>query len=255
MTDPAPRVLVTRSRTQASRLSAALRAAGAEPVELPVLEVHPASDPAPMHDALRRPDAWSALAITSTNGVRACVDALDAVGVRPEDAPRVVPVGSATARAARGAGFTVVAPPDRYDADAMIDVVVDVVRGDTRPVLFARAQKGRRTLVEGLEAAGVAVHRVVAYEVHPASAAPAALAAALDAGLDLVTVASSRTARFLDAVADDRLRPRLAAVPFAAIGPITAATVRDLGYTVSVEPDEATVPALAAACARWLASR
>lgn len=255
MTRRTPRVLVTRSRTQASRLCTALHAGGLEPVELPVLEVHPASDPLPLRDALRRADAWSALAITSTNGVRACIEALSAIGGAPRSAPRVVPVGAATARAARAAGFDVAAPPDRYDADAMVESATAAIRGDDRPVLFARALDGRATLIEGLEAAGVTVHRVVAYEVHPAAAAPASLAAALDLGLDLVTVASSRTVRFLDAVADERLRPRLAAVPFAAIGPVTAATVHELGYTVAVEPDEATVPALAEACVSWLSTR
>ena len=68
------RVLVTRAVRQAGKLSDALRALGAEPVEVPVLEIAPPADLAPLDSALRSLDSYDWLILTSANTVRAVVD-------------------------------------------------------------------------------------------------------------------------------------------------------------------------------------
>ena len=47
------RILVMRAAHQAGKLSEGLRALGAVPVEVPVLEIQPPADPAPLDRALR----------------------------------------------------------------------------------------------------------------------------------------------------------------------------------------------------------
>jgi len=64
------RVLVTRAAHQASKLSEGLRALGAEPVEVPVLEIQPPADLAPLDRALRALDLYDWLILTSANTVR-----------------------------------------------------------------------------------------------------------------------------------------------------------------------------------------
>ena len=65
------RILVTRAAHQAGKLSEGLRALGAEPVEVPVLEIQPAeSFDATRYWRLRRLDTYDWLVFTSANTVR-----------------------------------------------------------------------------------------------------------------------------------------------------------------------------------------
>ena len=65
------RVLVTRAAHQAGKLSDALRALGAEPVEVPVLEIGPPENLEPLDAALRKLATYDWLIFTSANAVRA----------------------------------------------------------------------------------------------------------------------------------------------------------------------------------------
>ncbi|HME58199.1 MAG TPA: uroporphyrinogen-III synthase, partial [Terracidiphilus sp.] len=61
------RVLVTRAAHQAGKLSEGLRALGAEPVEVPVLEIRPPASFRPLDEALRQLDRYDWLILTSAN--------------------------------------------------------------------------------------------------------------------------------------------------------------------------------------------
>jgi hypothetical protein len=65
------RVLVTRALHQAGKLSEGLRALGAEPVEVPVLEIRPPASFEALDAALRQIDSYDWLILTSANAVRA----------------------------------------------------------------------------------------------------------------------------------------------------------------------------------------
>jgi uroporphyrinogen-III synthase/uroporphyrinogen III methyltransferase/synthase len=117
------RVLVTRAAHQAGKLSQGLRALGAEPVEVPVLEIQPPLDFAPLDRALRSLDSYDWLILTSANTVRALVERAASLGISPREgaSPKVAAVGDATATAARNAGFAVALVPETYVAESLID--------------------------------------------------------------------------------------------------------------------------------------
>src|SRR6185437_15001444 len=100
------RILVTRARHQAGKLSQSLRALGAEPVEVPVLEIRPPESFDPLDTALRRLDQYDWLIVTSANTVRVLVERAAALGISPREGrlPQIAAVGAATADAARDAG-------------------------------------------------------------------------------------------------------------------------------------------------------
>lgn len=250
------RVLVTRSRTQASRLSALLEERGAIALEAPTIEVHFASPTdGLLREAAERVSAYDGVIFTSPNGVRGFAAALDACGVRPASVPSIATVGPATARVATRHGLPVtVVPEARYVAEGLLESLV--ARGVTgQRFLLPRAAQARDILIEGLRQAGAQVDVVTAYETRPAVVGPGRVAAALDEGLDIVTVASSKTARFLCEMLDDALLARVKATPFAAIGPITAATCAELGLDVAVEADPHTLDGLVAGLERWWSAR
>jgi uroporphyrinogen-III synthase len=68
------RVLVTRAAQQAGKLSEGLRALGAEPVEVPVLEIQPPASYDPLDQALNHLFSYDWLILTSANTVRAIVE-------------------------------------------------------------------------------------------------------------------------------------------------------------------------------------
>lgn len=250
------RVLVTRSREQASRLSELLSERGAEPVEVPTLSIRDIEGPE-VDAAARQLADVDDLVFTSPNGVRAFAAALRRAGRDPSTAtgPRICVVGPSTAQAARHEGFAVsVVPDEAFVAEGLLAAMGAVPLAGRR-VLIARASEARDVLEDGLRAAGAVVTVVAVYESVPATGNVPELDEALRTGLDLVTVASSKTAVFLDRMVDAAVRARLATVPFASIGPITSDAVRELGYSVAVEADPSTIEGLVDAIEKWARQR
>jgi uroporphyrinogen-III synthase/uroporphyrinogen III methyltransferase/synthase len=117
------RVLVTRAAHQAGKLSEGLRAIGAEPVEVPVIEIRPPSDLRPLDRALRELSSYDWLILTSANTVQALAERAAALGLDLTAAARfnVAAVGEATATAARQAGLSVALVPENYVAESLVD--------------------------------------------------------------------------------------------------------------------------------------
>ena len=75
------RVLVTRAAHQAGKLSEGLRALGAEPVEVAVLEIRAPERFDSLDAALRRLDGYDWLILASANAVRALAERAAALGI------------------------------------------------------------------------------------------------------------------------------------------------------------------------------
>ncbi len=99
------RVLVTRAAHQAGKLSEGLRTLGAEPVEVPLLEIRPPASFDPLDASIRQFGKYDWLILTSANAVRALADRAAALGVQllQPFTMKVAAIGEATAAAARKA--------------------------------------------------------------------------------------------------------------------------------------------------------
>jgi uroporphyrinogen-III synthase len=98
---------------------------GAEPVEVPLLEIQPPADWAPLDRALGALGSYDWLILTSANAVRALKERAIALG-RPFElnlGPKVAAVGEATAAAARLAGLPVNLVPEHYVAESLIEQI------------------------------------------------------------------------------------------------------------------------------------
>ena len=116
------RVLVTRAAHQAGKLSEGLRALGAEAVGVPVLEIRPPADLAPLDAGLKQIERYDWLIFTSANAVRAVAERAAELGIGLEQPARlkVAAVGEATAAAARKAGLHVAFVPEAYVAESLV---------------------------------------------------------------------------------------------------------------------------------------
>ncbi|HEX7131054.1 MAG TPA: uroporphyrinogen-III C-methyltransferase, partial [Iamia sp.] len=239
------RVIVTRTRMQASELSRALGELGAEPLEIPVIAIEPPSDGG---TALRAAVAAIAsatwLVLTSPNGVAHTFAHIP--DTRALGGVRVAAIGPGTADALSRFRVRPDLVPARFVAEALLDAFPDPPAGGGR-VVIARAEEAREVLPEGLRRRGWDVDVVPAYRTVPA---PVDVVARHDVDTaDAITFTSSSTvSRFVEAFGADAVPPVVAC-----IGPVTAATARDLGLTVAVEATEHTIAGLVDALCRHLA--
>ncbi|MGC9158521.1 MAG: uroporphyrinogen-III synthase [Terracidiphilus sp.] len=246
------RVLVTRAAMQAGKLSEGLRARGAEPVEVPVLEIRPPESFAALDGALARIESYDWLILTSANAVRALADRADALSISREKlaAPRAAAVGAATATAARQAGFNLAFVPEAYVAESLAEGLLASLEGGParQSILLARAAVARDVIPDALDAAGAAVDVVEAYRNVLPEAAPELLRRALVTGLDAATFTSSSSVTHLaEAARAAGLAWPPAGVPAVSIGPITSQTLRELGWPPAAEAAPYDIPGLIAA--------
>jgi uroporphyrinogen-III synthase/uroporphyrinogen III methyltransferase/synthase len=247
------RVLVTRAAHQASKLSDGLRALGAEPVEVPVLEIQPPVSFEPLDSALRQLDDYDWLILTSANTMRALAERAAELRIALAQPARflVAAIGEATAEAARRAGWQVSFVPDAYVAESLVDGLQGRAAG--RRILLARAAVARDVIPDSLREAGAAVDVVDAYCNVVPEAAPEQLRRALADGLDAATFTSSSAATHLaEAARKAGVAWPFEGVPAVSIGPITSRTLRDLGWPPAAEAEPSDIPGLVAAVEQML---
>src|SRR6266545_2698842 len=215
------RVLITRTRRQASKLARLLAAEGAIPIELSAIEIELTADPATVDvavSALARGEyAWAVF--TSVNAVDLWFDHLREHGLdaRAFAATRVAAIGPATAEAVRERGIVADLVPEEYVAEAVVKALIPRMAGTPIParpealegasgptiprILVPRAESARPELVEGLRSAGAQVDEVTLYRAAVPENAPAeALSLLRDGAIDIVTFTSSSTVRNLAAM-------------------------------------------------------
>jgi uroporphyrinogen III methyltransferase/synthase len=115
-------------------------------------------------------------------------------------------------------------------------------------VLLPRAREARPVLPDELRRRGAEVDVVTVYDTVPAASLPCP-AAEVEAA-DYIAFTSSSTVRcFVGLMGAADLAARLRTVRLASIGPVTSATLRELGLPVAVEAGVFSAAGLAAALA------
>jgi uroporphyrinogen III methyltransferase/synthase len=245
------RVLVTRTRTQASTLTALLAREGAWPIEVPTIEVRPVEDTGELDEAVRSAAKYDWVVFTSTNAVDAVFERLNSMGLdaRSFGGARVAVIGPATARSLRSRDIVADIVASQAVSESLFETMP--VQGGDR-VLLPGAASRRDALSKGLVAAGAVVHEVTAYTTVTPDDVRERIERALDEGVDIVTFTSSSTVTNLMAAIDgdaDRLGDAL----IACIGPITAATVGEAGLEVDILAGESSVAGLVDAIGSYYA--
>ncbi len=239
------RVLVTRTREQASVLSARLRDLGAETVELPTIRIAPADDWAPLDGAIGELATFNWIIFTSINGVRFFWQRLAHAGLdaRALCGVQLAAIGPATAGALEARGLRPDYVPREYVAEA---IAAGLSRICGQRVLLPRADIARPALADLLQEAGADIVEVTAYRTLRPEMEARELRDLLD-GITAATFTSSSTVRNLAAMAKDaglNVPRTLKSAVVACIGPVTAQTARELGLTVDVVAMEYTIDGL-----------
>jgi uroporphyrinogen III methyltransferase/synthase len=254
------RVLVTRTREQASRLSSALRSLGAQPVECPLIKTVPPMDWEPLDAAIRRLDvpgednSYHWIVFTSANGVSAFFERLSLAGLdaRALAGAKIATIGPATAEVLATHGVRADLVPSTYVSEALAD---EIGRLDGLRVLLVRADIARAALAQRLVDAGAGVEEAVVYRTVRPEGLGSQLQATLP-GLDVVAFTSSSTVRhFVGALGSQSLGDALKHTAVACIGPITAETARQMGLKPEIVAEEYTIDGLVKALVDWRMTR
>lgn len=234
-------VVVTRARGQASELSARLRGAGAETVEVPVISI---CDPSDRGRGLARlagrlADAeW--VVLSSVNAVERLMAVVR--DARAFGRSQIAAVGPGTEAALRRHGLSADLVPDRFVAEALLEAMPPA--SGTRLALLPLAAGARDVLPAGLRAAGWDVEVAEAYRTEQAG--PGAFDLTGLAAADAVTFTSSSTVEgFVKAAGTSSLPPLVAC-----IGPVTAATAGRLGLEVDLVAEDHSIAGLVEALVR-----
>jgi uroporphyrinogen III methyltransferase/synthase len=237
------RVLVTRPADQASAMVEVLRDAGAEAVVVPMIQLVPPEDLAPVDAALARLEDYDAILFTSANAIRFLVArAVELERPLRERAPAVACVGPVTADAARLAGFSVALTPEsRHDAEGLLAAVEKRWPPEGRNFLLPQAEGARAVLADGLRARGASVDAVSAYRTLAADVDSDTLRQRLvRREFDALTFTSPSAALHFAELLDEEARKAVADCVVAGIGPVTSKELARLGFAVDVVPERPT---------------
>lgn len=239
------RVLVPRTRAQASAFSRRLLEEGADPVEIPTIEIQPLDDFTDLDPVLTSLSRYEWVVFTSTNGVEAVFRRLEHLGMdaRAFGHTRVCAIGPATASALKERGIVADFIPSEYVSEAIVEGLG--TKGlEGKPILLLRAEEGRAALTSGLFQRGALVEEVPVYRTTlPEDSRENARSLLSDGRIDVVVFTSSSTVRNLIELLDGDINP-LKSATVACIGPITAQTARESGLEVEVMAKEHTIPGL-----------
>ncbi len=253
------RVLVPRTKEQAGAMSTRLRSFGAVPVEVPTIAVEPPRTPTQMERAIKGlvTGRYEWVVFTSTNAVRAVREKFEEFGLdaRAFAGVKIGCVGEATADAVRAFGISPeLVPGGEQSSEGLLaefppfDDILDPIDR----VLLPRADIATETLAAGLRELGWEIDDITAYRTVRAAPPAAEIRDAIKSGgFQAVCFTSSSTVRNLVGIAG---KPHARTV-VACIGPQTAATAREFGLRVDVQPEHSTVAALIDALAEFAVTR
>lgn len=239
------RILITRTRQQASDLAARLEALGATPILIPTIEIAPPASFAALDTAFTRLRTYDWLVFTSPNGVEAFHRRAAQLLKSVQLPKHIAVIGPATLSAAISIGLIVDLLPPQYIAESLAAALLPEAPG--KSFLIVRAAEARDILPEALSAAGATVTIAEAYRSQlPPDSIPALqhLFSTPAAYPDAITFTSASTARNLFALLEAANRTLPPNITLASIGPITSQALRDLGHSPTIEAAESTIPSL-----------
>ncbi|MFB6347729.1 MAG: uroporphyrinogen-III C-methyltransferase [bacterium] len=236
------KIIVTRPESQSDRLTDRLTDLGAEAMSAPTINISPIeSGLVTLAETFEQIDQFDWLIFTSRNAVRFFVETLDrsSYDLRILGSLKAACIGPGTAERLAEIGIEADLVPDKHRAEDLAETFLSRVTG-TSNVLLPRSGDARPYLPDTLEEKGHQVTELSIYEANPPDPETQDKLKDLlsSRSADMITFTSSSTVENLFECLDEKTaRNWLQQLDCAAIGPITAGTLKNYGVTASVVPD------------------
>jgi uroporphyrinogen III methyltransferase/synthase len=228
------KIVVTRTRKQASALSNKLRGLGAHVIELPTIRIEPPTNLREFAELVQDAHGYDWIVFTSANGVEAFFEIFFKLydDVREIGGVRIAAIGPATAQRVKEFHLHVDLQPEEFVAEAVVREFKKQGSVENERILLVRAEKARDVLSKELSASGAIVDEGLAYRTLPETRDTRGAQRQLaQGGADLITFTSSSTVENFLALG----LPWPKEMRIASIGPITSKTLRDHGLNVDIE--------------------
>jgi uroporphyrinogen III methyltransferase/synthase len=242
------RVVVTRTRDQASQLVRRLTDLGADVLEIPTIKIVPPDNHQDLVDALLGIGTYEWLIFTSPNGVTTFFDYFFKTyeDVRSIGGTRLAAVGPGTAAKLAELHLKVDVMPEEFVARKIAEALSKFESIENLKMLLLRAQVADHELPQQLEKMGAIVDDVACYKTVPETDdRTGAAARLLESGADWITFSSASTVENFHARFDlPKLRGQFPKLKLASIGPETSKALSQLGFVPDVEAKEHTIDGL-----------
>jgi uroporphyrinogen-III synthase len=234
-------VLVTRAREQASDLCRALDARGAQALVIPMVRFALPADTAQMDRALQELRQFDWWLLTSRNAVQFAAERARTLGIELRSAAssvKIAAIGSATAAVAEANGLAVHYRAEIHSGESLAEGLAGELRGQR--VLVLRSDLADQTLPVRLARRGAQVTEGVAYRTLPAPDRQALLTLDWNTVSAAIFFSPSALRYFLEALGAERAHDLCDRMPLVAIGPTTAAAIRETGFPRVLQAGAAT---------------
>ena len=250
-------ILITRAAEQAGELARLIERRGGVPILFPTIAIRPPESWQECDLAIGALPEYDGIIFTSANGVKYFFGRCAHHGLAAGDlrSKLICVVGEQTRRAAYRAGLTVTTMPEKYSALDLAAAVGDESLKGKR-YLFPRSDLGDDALVDNFRRRRAHVKSVVVYRtVRPDPEGFDRVRSMLLRGeINVVAFTSPSTfgnfASFFSADEIDQLRPL---TRIAAIGPATAAAIKQSRMAVDIFTEQASVASLVESICRYFA--
>jgi uroporphyrinogen III methyltransferase/synthase len=253
------KVVVTRSRTQASTLSEKLRRAGARVIELPTIDIRPLKDQSAIDWEIDRLKEYSWLVFTSINSVEIFMNRLFDSGkdVRILAHMQFAVIGGETEKQLRSYGIKADLVPEKFTSYAVVECFKQLTEDfDKVRVLIPGSDIARDVIPEGLRALGAQVTEIAVYENRLPDYTGERLDEIFGDSPDLVTFTSSSTVSNLVKILKGHNRAEyINTIRGASIGPVTSETAGQNGINLALEAETHTIKCLFEEILHYMESR
>ena len=243
------RIVITRAIEQAGGLKVRLENMSATVLLFPAVSFCGPSDTSELDRVILSLNEFNWILFTSVNAARFFASRCRKLDVEPrqDGRYRCAAVGPATASAVAAEGFSVDHVAQEFLGTALAGELSASVAG--QKIVLPRSERARPDLPNALKAVGADVAEVVAYHTGGVGVIePAVMRAIRECQVDVITFFSPSALENMRHELGEELLSRLgASAALAAIGPVTAAALRNAGLPVAVEAPLGTAESMAAA--------
>lgn len=245
------RILVTRTRTQASSLCRELKLMGAEVVEFPTISIKPVSEFDDLDNTINNIKQFSWIIFTSVNGVEVFTKRLLDLGcdARTLSENKIAVIGKATGDALASFGIVPDMVPDRFTSQGTIEAFRKMKTDYSgEHILCPGSEIARDYIPVQLTNMGAVVKTVSVYKNELPEYSIGEIEVLFLNVPDLVTFTSSSTViNFVQIMKSCKMESRISEIKAAVIGPVTAKTAREAGINIKIQATEHTIPGLVSA--------